>query len=124
MGERRGGEAGRWVGSVRSGAAFSMPGMMDTVLNLGLNGTSVKGLAKQTGNDRFAQDSYRRFVQMFGKIVLGIEGKRFEEALEQAVHSKGEDSETGLDAADLATLVDTFKGIVREETGEDFPQDP
>jgi pyruvate,orthophosphate dikinase len=98
--------------------------MMDTVLNLGLNDTSVKGLAKQTGNERFASDSYRRFVQMFGKIVLGIPGDRFEEALHSAVEARGAKTEAELSAEDLAAVVDTFKGIVQEETGAEFPQDP
>src|SRR5918992_2305702 len=124
IGKRLGDEADPLLVSVRSGAAFSMPGMMDTVLNLGLNDTSVKGLAKQTGNERFAQDSYRRFVQMFGKIVLGIPGDIFEEALHDVVSAKGVSAETQLDAEDLAALVETFKGIVREHTGAEFPQDP
>jgi len=124
MGKKLGDEADPLLVSVRSGAAFSMPGMMDTVLNLGLNDTSVGGLAKQTGNERFAQDSYRRFVQMFGKIVLGIPGERFEEALHQAVEAKGAASETELSASDLAAVVETFKGIVEEETGAAFPQNP
>ncbi len=124
MGKRLGDEADPLLVSVRSGAPFSMPGMMDTVLNLGLNDTSVKGLAKQTGNDRFAWDSYRRFVQMFGKIVLGIPGDRFEEALHEAVKAKGAETETQLSAEDLATVTDTFKKIVSDETGEEFPQDP
>src|SRR5438132_11049938 len=89
MGKRLGDEADPLLVSVRSGAPFSMPGMMDTVLNLGLNDESVKGLAKQTGNDRFAHDSYRRFVQMFGTIVLGISGEHFEEALTEVVEAKG-----------------------------------
>jgi pyruvate, orthophosphate dikinase len=124
MGKKLGDEADPLLVSVRSGAAFSMPGMMDTVLNLGLNDTSVKGLAKQTGNERFAQDSYRRFVQMFGKIVLGIPGDRFEEALHEAITAKGADAETDLSADDLAAVVETFKGIVKEETGAEFPQNP
>ncbi len=124
MGKRLGDEADPLLVSVRSGAPFSMPGMMDTVLNLGLNDTSVKGLAKQTGNDRFAWDSYRRFVQMFGKIVLGIPGDRFEEALHEAVKAKGVETETQLSAEDLSAVTDTFKKIVTDETGEDFPQDP
>ena len=124
MGKRLGDEADPLLVSVRSGAPFSMPGMMDTVLNLGLNDASVKGLAKQTGNERFALDSYRRFVQMFGKIVLGISGERFEHALSEAVEAKGVGSETDLDASDLAAVVETFKGIVSEETGQEFPQDP
>jgi pyruvate,orthophosphate dikinase len=124
MGKKLGDEADPLLVSVRSGAAFSMPGMMDTVLNLGLNDTSVKGLAKQTGNERFAQDSYRRFVQMFGKIVLGIPGDRFEEALHEAITAKGATTETGLSADDLAEVVEAFKGIVQQETGAEFPQSP
>jgi len=123
-GKRLGDETDPLLVSVRSGAAFSMPGMMDTVLNLGLNDTSVKGLAKQTGNDRFAWDSYRRFVQMFGKIVLGVPADLFESALHDTVEAKGVTSETGLSAEDLAALTDTFKHIVSLETGEEFPQDP
>jgi pyruvate,orthophosphate dikinase len=123
-GKRLGDETDPLLVSVRSGAAFSMPGMMDTVLNLGLNDTSVKGLAKQTGNDRFAWDSYRRFVQMFGKIVLGVPADLFESALHDVVEAKGVTSETGLSAEDLAVLTDTFKHIVSLETGEEFPQDP
>ncbi len=110
--------------SVRSGAPFSMPGMMDTVLNLGLNDNSVKGLAKQTQNERFAYDSYRRFVQMFGKIVLDISGELFEEALHDLVERKGVSVDTELAAEDMAGLVDTFKGIVKVEAGVDFPTDP
>ncbi|MCU1465446.1 MAG: pyruvate phosphate dikinase [Actinomycetia bacterium] len=110
--------------SVRSGAPFSMPGMMDTVLNLGLNDDSVKGLAKQTQNERFAYDSYRRFVQMFGKIVLDVSGELFEEALHERMESKGVTFDTELTADDLAGLVDTFKGIVKREAGVDFPTDP
>ncbi|MDQ1462148.1 MAG: pyruvate, orthophosphate dikinase, partial [Actinomycetota bacterium] len=110
--------------SVRSGAPFSMPGMMDTVLNLGLNDDSVKGLAKQTQNERFAYDSYRRFVQMFGKIVLDVSGELFEEALHERMESKGVTFDTELTADDLAGLVETFKGIVKREAGVDFPTDP
>ncbi|MDQ1385351.1 MAG: pyruvate, orthophosphate dikinase, partial [Actinomycetota bacterium] len=110
--------------SVRSGAPFSMPGMMDTVLNLGLNDDSVKGLAKQTQNERFAYDSYRRFVQMFGKIVLDVSGELFEEALHELMESKGVTFDTELTADDLARLVETFKGIVKSEAGVDFPADP
>jgi pyruvate,orthophosphate dikinase len=102
-----------------------MPGMMDTVLNLGLGDRSVEGLAQQTGNDRFAWDSYRRFVQMFGKIVLGIDADKFEERLEAAKERKGEGAkDTDLDAEDLRALTEEFKGIVRQETGEEFPQEP
>jgi len=110
--------------SVRSGAPFSMPGMMDTVLNLGLNDNSVKGLAKQTQNERFAYDSYRRFVQMFGKIVLDVSGELFEEALHDLVERKGVSVDTELTAQDLAGLVETFKKIVKDEAGVEFPADP
>ena len=109
--------------SVRSGAPFSMPGMMDTVLNLGLNDDSVKGLAKQTQNERFAYDSYRRFVQMFGKIVLDVSGELFEEALHDLVEHKGVSVDTELTADDLAGLVETFKGIVKPK-GRRLPDRP
>jgi pyruvate,orthophosphate dikinase len=110
--------------SVRSGAKFSMPGMMDTVLNIGLNDESVLGLAKQTGNDRFAFDSYRRLIQMFGKTVLDIEGELFEEALHQAKETKGTQNDLDLDADDLRGLVETYQAIVRKHGGRDFPQEP
>src|SRR6188472_4707816 len=98
--------------SVRSGAAFSMPGMMDTVLNLGLNDVSVGGLAKQTDNARFAYDSYRRFVQMFGKIVLDIDGEKFEHALSALRTERGVETDPELSADDLEGLVERFKAIV------------
>ncbi len=110
--------------SVRSGAKFSMPGMMDTVLNIGLSDKSVQGLAKQAGDERFAWDSYRRLIQMFGKTVLGVEGDLFEEALEAAKAAKKVTVDTDLEAADLKKLVTTFKKIVKKEAGRDFPQDP
>jgi pyruvate,orthophosphate dikinase len=122
--------------SVRSGAKFSMPGMMDTVLNIGLSDASVAGLAAQAGNERFAWDSYRRLVQMFGKTVMGVDGALFEDALEAAKRGKGgTDGEGGeggkgavsdldLDAADMKQLVADFQQIVLKETGRDFPQDP
>ncbi|MGC5568639.1 pyruvate, phosphate dikinase [Streptomyces sp. FR-108] len=110
--------------SVRSGAKFSMPGMMDTVLNIGLSDKSVQGLAKQAGDDRFAWDSYRRLIQMFGKTVLGVEGELFEDALEAAKQTKKVAVDTDLEAADLKKLVTKFKKIVRTEAGRDFPQDP
>jgi pyruvate,orthophosphate dikinase len=111
--------------SVRSGAKFSMPGMMDTVLNIGLNDESVQGLAKQAGNDRFAFDSYRRLIQMFGKTVLGIEGELFEDALEHLKDGVGPSaSDLDLDADDLRALVETYKSIVREHAGREFPQEP
>jgi pyruvate,orthophosphate dikinase len=124
MGKRLGDADDPLLVSVRSGAPFSMPGMMDTVLNLGLNDDSVKGLAKQTQNERFAYDSYRRFVQMFGKIVLDIPGDLFEEALHDLVDDKGLSVDTELTADDLASLVETFKGIVKQEAGVAFPTDP
>jgi pyruvate,orthophosphate dikinase len=124
MGKRLGAASDPLLVSVRSGAPFSMPGMMDTVLNLGLNDESVKGLAQQTNNERFAYDSYRRFVQMFGKIVLDVPGDLFEEALHDLVESKHVNVDTDLDAADLAGLVETFKAIVRKEAGVEFPADP
>ncbi|KUN72688.1 MULTISPECIES: pyruvate, phosphate dikinase [Streptomyces] len=110
--------------SVRSGAKFSMPGMMDTVLNIGLSDKSVQGLAKQAGDDRFAWDSYRRLIQMFGKTVLGVDGDLFEEALERAKEAKKVTVDTDLEAADLKKLVTAFKKIVKKEAGRDFPQDP
>ncbi|KKD05985.1 pyruvate, phosphate dikinase [Streptomyces sp. WM6386] len=110
--------------SVRSGAKFSMPGMMDTVLNIGLSDRSVKGLAEQAGDERFAWDSYRRLIQMFGKTVLGVDGELFEEALEAAKAAKKVHVDTDLEAADLKKLVTKFKKIVKTEAGRDFPQDP
>jgi pyruvate,orthophosphate dikinase len=110
--------------SVRSGARESMPGMLDTVLNLGLSDESVLGLAKQTENDRLAWDSYRRFVQMFGNVSRGIPGERFEDAIKAAKSERGVKEDTDLDVDALRELTATFKDIYREETGEDFPQDP
>ncbi|MCL6538111.1 MAG: pyruvate, phosphate dikinase [Acidothermus sp.] len=110
--------------SVRSGAKFSMPGMMDTVLNIGLNDASVNGLAKQGGNERFAWDSYRRLLSMFGKTVLGVDGELFEHALDEAKKAKGTTSDLDLDAEDFQRLVEVYKGIIREHTGREFPQDP
>ncbi len=125
MGKRLGDPADPLLVSVRSGAKFSMPGMMDTVLNLGLNQGSVAGLAAQSNDERFAWDSYRRFVQMFGKIVLDIPGDRFEEKLDEAKERKGPSAkDTDLDAGDLKDLTSEFKAIVRAETGEDFPEEP
>ncbi|MGW2301511.1 pyruvate, phosphate dikinase [Streptomyces sp. NPDC001809] len=110
--------------SVRSGAKFSMPGMMDTVLNIGLSDASVVGLARQADNERFAWDSYRRLIQMFGKTVLGVEGELFEDALDEAKAAKKVASDTDLGGADLQQVVEHFKRIVKAETGRDFPQDP
>jgi pyruvate, orthophosphate dikinase len=110
--------------SVRSGARESMPGMLDTVLNLGLGDESVLGLARATDNERFAWDSYRRFVQMFGNVSRGIPGERFEDAIKEAKEARGVSDDTELDVEALRELTSRFKDIYREETGEDFPQDP
>src|SRR6266536_2293493 len=124
MGRRLGDPGDPLLVSVRSGAPFSMPGMMDTVLNVGLNDESVEGLAKQTGSQRFAWDSYRRLLQMFGKTVMGVDGDRFEEAIEEAKHAKGVKNDVDLDEGDLHGLVDRFKQIIASETGREFPQEP
>jgi pyruvate,orthophosphate dikinase len=110
--------------SVRSGARESMPGMLDTVLNLGLNDQSVTGLARATDNDRFAWDSYRRFVQMFGNVSRGIPGERFEEAIKEAKSQRGVTEDTELDVEALKELTERFKEIYRAETSDEFPQDP
>lgn len=110
--------------SVRSGAAVSMPGMMETVLNVGLNDDSVNGLAHHSGNPRFAWDAYRRLIQMFGKTVLDMDGDVFEDAIEAAKRAKGTKNDLDLDADDLKALVETFKAAVQEHTGREFPQDP
>ncbi|ABK52574.1 pyruvate phosphate dikinase [Acidothermus cellulolyticus 11B] len=110
--------------SVRSGAKFSMPGMMDTVLNIGLNDASVNGLAKQGGNERFAWDSYRRLLSMFGKTVLGVDGELFEHALDEAKKAKGTTSDLDLEADDFQRLVEVYKDIIRTHAGREFPQDP
>jgi pyruvate,orthophosphate dikinase len=110
--------------SVRSGARESMPGMLDTVLNLGLNDTSVEGLAKSTENDRFAWDSYRRFVQMFGNVSRGIDGELFEKEISSVKENAGATEDTDLDVDALRTLTERFKALYKDETGDEFPQDP
>ena len=124
MGKKLGDAADPLLVSVRSGAKFSMPGMMDTVLNLGLNDASVKGLADQTNDERFAYDSYRRFISMYGRIVLGIEGDRFERPFEDAKNRAGVKTDADLPAGALSELCDAYKGIVERETGQPFPQEP
>ncbi|MDX6362966.1 MAG: pyruvate, orthophosphate dikinase, partial [Streptomyces sp.] len=124
MGKKLGQADNPLLVSVRSGAKFSMPGMMDTVLNIGLSDKSVQGLAQQAGDERFAWDSYRRLIQMFGKTVLGVDGDLFEEALEAAKAAKKVTVDTDLEAADLKKLVTKFKKIVKTEAGRDFPQQP
>jgi pyruvate,orthophosphate dikinase len=110
--------------SVRSGAKFSMPGMMDTVLNLGLNDVSVVGLAESTNNERFAFDSYRRFISMYGRIVLGIDGDKFEHPFVLAKSNAGVSSDAELPASALRDLCETYKSVVKQSTGREFPQDP
>jgi pyruvate, orthophosphate dikinase len=124
MGRKLGDPADPLLVSVRSGAPFSMPGMMDTVLNVGLNDESVETLAKQTGSQRFAWDSYRRLLQMFGKTVMGVDGDRFEEAIDEAKQARGVRNDVDLDDADLRALVDRFKKIIAAQTGREFPQEP
>ncbi|HEX2176271.1 MAG TPA: PEP/pyruvate-binding domain-containing protein, partial [Nocardioidaceae bacterium] len=124
MGKRLGDAEDPLLVSVRSGAKFSMPGMMETVLNVGLNDKSVQGLARQADSERFAWDSYRRLVQMFGRTVLGIDGEPFEAAIEDRKRARRSDNDLDLTADDLQGLVDTFKEIVAKECGRDFPQDP
>jgi pyruvate,orthophosphate dikinase len=124
VGRRLGDRLDPLLVSVRSGAKFSMPGMMETVLNVGLNDYSVLGLIEASGDERFVWDSYRRLIQMFGKTVLGIEGEAFAAALDAAKTVKGVRSDVELDAADLRDLVSDFKEIVLKHTGRDFPQDP
>ncbi len=124
MGKKLGDSDDPLLVSVRSGAKFSMPGMMETVLNVGLNDTSVGGLAAHSESERFALDSYRRLLQMFGGTVLHVDSELFSEALDEAKKAKGTENDLDLDADDLRGLVETFKDIIRTETGSDFPQDP
>jgi len=124
MGRKLGDPVDPLLVSVRSGAKFSMPGMMDTVLNLGLNDESVVGLAKQTDDERFAYDSYRRFISMYGRIVLDIEAEVFDRLLETAKEWDGVESDAEVSAETLHRLCDRYKDVVRRETGRPFPQDP
>ena len=110
--------------SVRSGAAVSMPGMMDTVLNLGLNDTSVVGLASKTGNERFAYDAYRRFINMFGNVVMGVDHEHFEEIITAAKETKGVKDDTELDVEDMKQVCEDYKALVKEKVGRLFPEDP
>ena len=110
--------------SVRSGARISMPGMMDTVLNLGLNDETIKGLIKKSGNERFAYDTYRRFIQMFSNVVLGLDSKIMESILEKKKKEKNVHNDNELSASDLKELVYKFKDVVKEQKGIDFPDDP
>ena len=124
MGKKLGDQDDPLLISVRSGAKFSMPGMMETVLNIGLNDLSVEGIARQSGSERFAWDSYRRLLQMFGRTVLSIEGKLFDEALEKVKSERGTTADLDLTADDFKDLIGRYKLIIREQTGADFPQDP
>ena len=110
--------------SVRSGARVSMPGMMDTILNLGLNDETVQGLMKQTDSPRFAYDSYRRFVQMYGNVVLGVEHDKFEEIINEFKEKKGVKQDIELDADDWKAIKDRYKELIKKETGHDFPENP
>src|SRR5213079_1767824 len=110
--------------SVRSGAKFSMPGMMDTILNLGLNDTTVKALAKRTGNERFAWDSYRRFIQMYGNVVLQIEKREFDEIFDHIKEKAGAKLDTEIPVLSLQELVKQYKALVKERTKTDFSEDP
>jgi pyruvate,orthophosphate dikinase len=124
MGKKLGDPDDPLLVSVRSGAAVSMPGMMDTILNLGINDRAVNGLANKTGNPRFAWDAYRRFIQMYGDVVMGVPGDKFEGAIKKLKGERGIQLDTDLNARDLERLVDDYKGIVRDATGKDFPQEP
>ncbi len=124
MGKKLGDHDDPLLVSVRSGAAISMPGMMDTILNLGINDKAVEGLAKKTGNERFGWDAYRRFIQMFSDVAMGLDLQLFEGELEKAKEAKGVELDTDLDASDLKKLVEVYKRVYKEQMGEDFPQDP
>ena len=123
-GKKFGGAENPLLVSVRSGAKFSMPGMMDTILNLGLNDETRAALARLTGNERFSYDAYRRFIQLFGKIVLGIEAEKFEHKFDEYKKQLGVTEDTAVDAETLAKVVEDYKKIVKQETGQDFPTDP
>ncbi len=123
-GKKFGDEKNPFLVSVRSGARASMPGMMDTILNLGLNDVSVKGLAKKTGNPRFAYDCYRRFIQMFSDVVMGTPKSEFEKIIDKVKEEKGVKSDTELDADDMKKLIKLFKKVYLEDQGSEFPQDP
>ncbi len=123
-GKKLGDEHDPLLVSVRSGAPFSMPGMMDTVLNLGLNDASVRGLISQTGDERFAFDSYRRFIQMFGKVVMNVDGQLFEDTMDRLKKERGAAQDVDLTERDLEDLIAKFKEIVKDSAGRDFPQEP
>lgn len=124
MNKKLGGKNDPLLVSVRSGSKFSMPGMMDTVLNLGLNDDSVKGLTEKTGNERFAYDAYRRFIQMFGNVVMGVDKEHFEHHMTEMKNKKGIKQDTELNTSDLKQLVEMYKNAYKEQTGQAFPTDP
>ena len=124
MGKKLGDEKDPLLVSVRSGAKFSMPGMMDTILNLGLSDQSVESLSGKTGNERFAYDAYRRFIQMFGSVVLNVNKSLFEQELQAVKAQKGVEEDTRLDARDMREVCRRFKDLIRREKGIEFPQDP
>ena len=124
MGKKLGDEKDPLLVSVRSGAAISMPGMMDTILNLGMNDKAVVGVSELTGNPRFAWDSYRRFIQMFGDVAMGVPSEAFEDAIDEIKKEKNVTLDTELDVVDLQKLVANYKNIYKKHTGNDFPQDP
>src|SRR5262245_11798339 len=124
LGRRFGDPENPLLVSVRSGARASMPGMMDTILNLGLNAATVQGLIRQSGNPRFGWDSYRRFIQMFGEVVLGVDHDEFEHLMDGIKRERGVKLDTQLTAADLERLVGLYLAKVRERTGQPFPEDP
>src|ERR1700687_3941871 len=122
-GQGNGSAANPLLVSVRSGARESMPGMMDTVLNLGLNDETVQGLSRQTSNERFAWDAYRRFVQMFGRIVLDVSGEKLDHAFDAAKAAAGTKQDTELKAEQLRAVTQQLKELVQRETGQPFPTD-
>ncbi len=124
VGKKFGDEENPLLVSVRSGAPISMPGMMDTILNLGLNDLTVKGLEKQTGDERFAYDSYRRLIQMFGNVVMGVPHEKFEEIITEQKKKRGVKEDTELTADDWRDVIKKYKELIKKETGKEFPQDP
>src|SRR5580658_3197145 len=124
MGQKLGDAANPLLLSVRSGAKFSMPGMMNTILNLGLNDVTTAGLAAKSGNERFAYDCYRRFIQMFGEVALGVDMEKFDHIFDSRKHQIKAKLDTDLSAEDLKAIIEEYKALVKKETGKDFPQDP
>lgn len=124
MGKKLGDAKDPLLVSVRSGAAESMPGMMDTILNLGLNDNSVLGLANKTQNPRFAWDAYRRFIQMYGNVAMGVDHDKFEEIIDEVKSHRGITQDTDLTTEELQEIVSKYKAMYKKEKGEDFPQDP